>query len=128
MRTDGDATLLTFKGPTQPGPMKTRQEYETIVADAGALGQILDGLGFHVRFRYEKYREEFSAPGVTIAIDETPVGTFVEIEGDEHAIIATTLALGRSESDFIRRSYWSLFLEGRAAAGLTGPEMVFPRR
>ncbi len=126
VRADGTTTFLTFKGPPQPGVMKTRDEHETVVADADALGKILTGLGYTVWFRYEKYREEFSAPGVVIAIDETPVGTFVEIEGDEHAIIATASAMGRSESDFIRQSYRSLFTEGAQAAGLTGPDMVFP--
>lgn len=128
IRSDGQTTILTFKGETQPGTMKIREEHETVVTNAEALGHVLDGLGFHVSFRYEKYREEFSAPGVVIAIDETPVGTFVELEGDETAIIAMTQALGRSEADFIRQSYRALFVAGREAAGLTGPDMVFPAR
>lgn len=126
VRLDGDETIFTFKGPPQPGTMKTREEHETTVADAEALASILHGLGLRVWFRYEKYREEFSAPGVIIAIDETPVGTFVEIEGDEHAIVLTARKLGRSESDFIRQSYRSLFVEAREKMGLTGPDMVFP--
>jgi adenylate cyclase class 2 len=127
VRLDDDTAVLTFKGTVQPGAMKTREEHETTVSDAEALERVLDGLGFHVWFRYEKYREEFSLPGVTIAVDETPVGTFVEVEGDESAIIATTAALGRSESDFILQSYRGLFAERGKSAGLTGPDMVFPR-
>jgi adenylate cyclase class 2 len=118
--------MLTFKGAPQPGAMKVREEHETLVADGDALSRILDGLGFRVWFRYEKYREEFSVPGVTIAIDETPVGTFVELEGAEDAIRATAAALGRSEPDFIRQSYQALFTAQREAAGLAGPDMVFP--
>jgi adenylate cyclase class 2 len=108
--------------------MKTRDEYETLVADGAALREVLHGLGFDAWFRYEKYREEFSAPGVIIAIDETPVGTYVEIEGDEQAIVRTAAALGRSEADFLRQSYRTLFDERRETAGLTGPDMLFPAR
>jgi len=127
VRSDGGTTVLTFKGPAQPGTMKIREEHETVVGDGTALARVLDDLGFHVWFRYEKYREEFTRPGVTIAIDETPIGTFVEIEGDESAILATTAAMGRSESDFIRQSYRSLFTES-GSAELTGPDMTFPVR
>ena len=128
VRSDAGTTVLTFKGMPLPGLMKIREEHETVVADADALSRVLGGLGFQVWFRYEKYREEFTAPGVVIAIDETPVGTFVEIEGDENAIITMSHALGRSEADFIRLSYRTLFVQEREAAGLEGPDMVFPGR
>ena len=51
------------------------------VGDGEVVQHVLEELGLHVWFRYEKYREEYAAEDVTIAIDETPVGTFVEIEG-----------------------------------------------
>jgi adenylate cyclase class 2 len=125
VRSEGGKSLLTFKGPVLPGLIKIREEHETVVADGAALLTILESLGLHVWFRYEKYREEFSADDVVIALDETPVGVFVEIEGGENAIHAAARALGRSPADYITDSYRFLFLQHRDANGLAGPDMVF---
>ncbi len=125
VRSEGGKSLLTFKGPVMPGLVKIREEYETVVADGAALQTILEQLGLHVWFRYEKYREEFTAVDVVIAVDETPVGVFVEIEGGEDAIHHTARALGRSPSDYITDSYRLLFLQHRDANGLAGHDMVF---
>ena len=121
-----DTTTLTVKGPVQSSQMKLREEHETRVEHAEALSRAFDALGMRVWFRYQKYREEFSTPGLVLAIDETPVGTYVELEGDEDAILAMTTALGRSPADFIVDSYYRLFMKRRDAFGLAGPFMVFP--
>ena len=128
VRSEGGKSLLTFKGPAIPSLIKIREEYETVVADGAALQTILEELGLHVWFRYEKYREEFSSDDVVIAVDETPVGIFVEIEGGEDAIHETARALGRSPSDYITDSYRFLFLQHRDANGLAGHDMVFAGR
>ena len=72
VRLDGDRCILTYKGPVHPGVMKVRDEYETQVERGDALLQILGALGYVMGFRYEKYREEFQAPGLVVAIDDTP--------------------------------------------------------
>ena len=77
VRQDGGRCLLTFKGPVQPASVKVREEIETPVGDGTQLMKILGELGFHVWFRYEKYREEFALDDCILAIDETPVGIFV---------------------------------------------------
>ena len=125
VRCEGGKSLLTYKGPALPGLIKIREEHETVVADGAALLTILESLGLHVWFRYEKYREEFSADDVVIAIDETPVGVFVEIEGGEDAIHAAARTLGKTPGDYITDSYRFLFLQHRDANGLAGPDMVF---
>jgi adenylate cyclase class 2 len=125
IRTENGKSLLTFKGPVQPGAMKVREEHETVIGDGAVLQHVLEELGLHVWFRYEKYREEYAAEDVTIAIDETPVGTFVEIEGGEQGIIAMTERLGRTAADFIVDSYYSLFVKHRAEHGLKSVHMVF---
>jgi adenylate cyclase class 2 len=128
VRRDAGRTILTFKGPPHGGAMKLRDEHETAVADGEALQQVLAGLGFRPWFRYEKYREEYEAGPVTVALDETPVGTFVEIEGDEPGILAAAAALGRSPSDFILDSYRARFLARREQLGIRESHMVFGER
>lgn len=120
-RTEGRA-VLTFKGPRQgTAVLKSRPEIEAAVPDPDAFEAILGGLGYRKVFRYQKYRETYSWKDVEIVVDETPVGTFLEIEGDESAIHEAALALGKSPADYLTASYATLFF----AAGGTG-DMVFP--
>ena len=63
---------------------------------------------------------------MVIAIDETPVGVFVEIEGGEDAIHADGARRSASTpADYITDSYRFLFLQHRDANGLAGHDMVF---
>ena len=125
VRVENGKSRVTFKGPVQPSMMKVREEDETLVGDGEVLLKIFRELGLHVWFRYEKYREEFSHEDVIVAIDETPVGVFVEIEGSETGITETAAAMGRGPADYILDSYRGLFLQRREACGLTGSDMVF---
>jgi adenylate cyclase class 2 len=125
VRMENGKSRLTFKGPVEPGLMKVREELETLIGDGAMLLRVLEELGLHVWFRYEKYREEFAHEDVIVAIDETPVGVFVEIEGGEQGIATMAEALGRSQSDYILDSYRGLFLQYREALGLSGADMVF---
>jgi adenylate cyclase class 2 len=125
IRRDGDTSYVTFKNPVVHPTMKLREEFETAIGDAAVVSAIFDQLGFQIWFRYEKYREEFRVDDVVIAIDETPVGTFVEIEGSEHGITAVAHRLGREPSDYVVESYRSLFVNYCAARGLEPTHMIF---
>ena len=125
MRTESGRSFVTFKGPVQPGAMKVREEMETAAGDGEVLLRIFERLGFRVWFRYEKYREEYAGDDLVVAIDETPVGTFVELEGGEEAIRAMTEALGRTEADFVLDSYRGLFLQHKQKYGYETPHMFF---
>jgi adenylate cyclase class 2 len=125
VRQDGGRSVLTFKGPPQPGPMKLREEFETVVGDGPALLAILHALGLHVWFRYEKYREEFAHEDVTVAIDETPVGTFVEIEGSERGIRQMAESLARQPADYVTDSYRGLYVKHCEQNGLPLADMLF---
>ena len=102
--------------------MKMREEHETVISDGDVLTHVLEALGLHVWFRYQKFREEFAAEDATIALDETPIGTFVEIEGGERAILAHRRArsAGRrttSSSTRIAACSW----RGATSSGSTAP-------
>jgi adenylate cyclase class 2 len=125
VRVENGRSVLTFKGPLRPSAMKLREEIETEVVDGAALLSLLERLGFRVWFRYEKYREEFSLAGCIIAIDETPVGTFVEIEGDEAGVTATAEALGRTRADYVLESYRGLFARRCEEQGVPLADMLF---
>jgi adenylate cyclase class 2 len=125
VRMENGKSRITYKGPAQPSLMHVREELETLVGDGEVLLRVFGELGLHVWFRYEKYREEFSHEDVLVAIDETPVGVFVEIEGSEQGIADMTVALGRTSADYIVDSYRALFLQHREQLGLDGPDMVF---
>ena len=112
---------LTYKGPRlDSGEVKAREEIEVSVGDPDDLQSLLAALGLRPVFRYQKYRETYSWKDVEIVVDETPVGTFLEIEGPVDGIHAAAAALGYRREDYITDSYAALFV----AAGGTG-DMVF---
>lgn len=125
VRVESGRSLLTFKGPVQASPMKLREEIETIVGDGETMLRCLEALGYSVWFRYQKYREEYALGDVIVAIDETPVGVFIELEGAEQGILEATRALGRSPEDFVLDSYRTLFMAHRRAHGLPDRDMLF---
>jgi adenylate cyclase, class 2 len=125
IRRDGDRSFVTFKSPLPHATMKLREEKETAVGDASVMARVLEELGLRPWFRYEKYREEFTLEGVVVDIDETPVGTFVEIEGTDHGITAAAIALGRGPADYVLDSYRTLYVNHCAALGITPTHMVF---
>ena len=125
VRVEPDRCFLTYKGQPQPSRMKLREELETGVDNPLVLFALLERLGFTVCFRYEKYREEFALGDVVVAIDETPVGTFIEIEGSDEGIIHAAATLGYDPQQFIVASYRSLFEQQCLADGVAPGNMVF---
>ena len=111
VRTRGSRSTLTYKGPAQRLPHKTREEIELDVTDGEAFALVLVRLGYQPGFRYEKYRTTFSAddsPGI-ITYDETPAGNFLEIEGPGAWIDEIALKLGYAPAEYITESYASLW-------------------
>jgi adenylate cyclase class 2 len=125
LRVESGKSILTFKGPVQPSAMKLREELETIVGDGPTMLRILEELGFTVWFRYQKYREEFALDDVIVAVDETPAGVFVEIEGGDRGITEMAESLGRGSSDYLRDSYRWLWVLDCQQRGVPVSDMLF---
>lgn len=139
----GRRVLLTFKRPPAPriaasgsAPEnhrhKVREEIEVEVADAGVLGTIFEGLGMRGWFRYEKYRTTFRMPAsskwakdLLIELDETPIGTFVELEGPPAAIDRAAEELGYSRRDYVLKNYLVLYVEECRRQGKEPKDMLF---
>ncbi len=119
--------LLTFKGRQQPeAAHKARLELQTPVDDGPTMLALLQQLGFVVALRYQKYRTIFRCPAdgcarVVVSLDETPIGAFLEIEGDPQDIDRCAAALGFDVATYDTRSYLEIHRD-RGGSG----DMVFP--
>jgi adenylate cyclase class IV len=112
----GPVATLTYKGPPSSGggAYKVREEHEVRVGNAEVLESICRLLGLRPWFRYEKYRSKYVLPGikgVELDFDETPVGDYLELEGDRASIDRAAGLLGFSKDDYIVKSYGGLFVE-----------------
>jgi adenylate cyclase class 2 len=118
LRTTGRRATLTFKGePRKSRSFKVREEYETQVRDPRQVHQILRALGLRQAFAYEKRRTVFRKARLTIALDETAIGNFIELEGERHEIVRFAKALGFGRADFVTESYVDLLAKGAGTAG-----------
>lgn len=121
--------LLTFKGPADTSAgIKSREEIECPVSDSQKLLQILARLGYAPIFRYEKYRTVYHITGVKMdfCLDETPIGNFLELEGEPAGIHDFAGKLGYTTEDYITLSYAALYFQWAAENGIQPAHMVFP--
>lgn len=125
IREDGARAILTWKGPVQPGDVKTREEIEADCADAATLAAVLGALGYVARFRAQKYREEYAIGAATVTVDEAPMGVFVEIEATPTVIADVTARLGRTPADYELASYITLWRRWCDAHGAAFGDMLF---
>lgn len=125
LRTDGQGARITFKGPRRfEGAIKVRREIEINVSEAESARALLEALGYRVESRYQKKREEWRLGGVTIALDHTPIGDFVEFEGERAEVVAKRCGFDEARAE--PRSYLALYADHRASRPDSPAEMVFP--
>jgi adenylate cyclase class 2 len=120
--------VLTLKLPSDDaGPHKVKEEFEIEASDCAALRQILEGLGYRVSWRYEKFRTYFERTDAAgeIVLDETPIGDFLELEGEPSWIDRTAVELGFSRGDYLTATYGALFEEYSGRNPGMGTDMVF---
>ncbi len=127
VRTVGKKVICTYKGVEIPGPHKRREEREFEASDLTACLALFAGLGYTPSWRYEKYRTEFQRegePGI-LMLDETPIGTFLELEGPARWLDLTAKDLGFSKNDYIFLSYARLHAQWCAEDEKPMSDMVF---
>jgi adenylate cyclase class 2 len=124
---DSTTTVLTVKGPLLPGPLKSRDEFELNVADAGEALRFFNALGYAPVVGFQKRRETWELSDCKIELDEVPhLGKFVEIEGPgESAVLALRDRLGLSERPIIKKSYVALLVEYLAQRSLPMNDVRF---
>jgi adenylate cyclase class 2 len=129
LRLYGNQAIITFKDPAERNARyKVRDEVQVRVADSESVRQIFFKLGLRETFRYQKFRTEYHATGNArghVLLDETPIGTFLELEGQPDWIDQIASQLGFSPRDYILKSYITLFLESGPEPGTSLRAMVF---
>jgi len=121
--------LLTMKGKaTVERGVKSRTELETAVGSADSITRVLLALGYRPRFFYEKRRTlwRFADPArPLVAVDETPIGLFAELEGTDAGVRALAADLGVAEDELLHDSYVSLYATARTQDPALPPDMRF---
>lgn len=134
IRQYGNTYTVTHKGLAEPhsapdsSRYKVRIETETTVADGPTLASIFEHLGYAPAFVYEKYRTEWShssEPGAHVVVDETPIGTYAELEGSPDWIERTLAQLSIDPATCLTDSYGKLFLDWKQRTGSTAENLTF---
>jgi adenylate cyclase class 2 len=128
------AGLLTYKAPPPAGSpisqFKKRIEIETTIGDPERMVAILTHMGYRKWFHYQKYRTVYDAllpngAGLQVMFDETPIGSFLELEGEEEAIAEAMQLLGARRDEQILLSYLALQAERCSHEGRPFEDLVF---
>ena len=118
--------FLTFKGPRRiVAGTKEREEIEVEVPDGPHLLKILVRSGMKCAFHYQKYRTTYRHGSVLITLDETPIGSYMELEGPRGGIARLARRLGFGRKDFITETYYGLFISYRRTHHIKSRNMVF---
>jgi adenylate cyclase class 2 len=137
--------------PKNRGRYKVREEVEVAISDGEQMRRILSALGLRPLFRYEKFRTTYALPkgagstwsprgqgagstwspsvdvrNLKIEFDETPIGTFLELEGAPSAINRVAALLGYTRSDFFTQTYGALYIADCRRRGRKPTHMLFP--
>ena len=87
LRRAGGRAILTYKGAARfQAGVKTREEREIEVSDAGGDRGDPRGPGPRAPLPLREAARGVELEGCLVALDETPIGNFVEVEGDPAAI------------------------------------------
>ena len=136
LREYGGIHILTHKriddsANSDTSRYKIRIETETAVSDPHAVAEIFAHLGYTPAFIYEKYRTEYSifdpATNTTshLVLDETPIGTYAELEGPTDWIDRTLAELNIDPATCLTDSYGKLFLDWKQRTASPAEHLTF---
>lgn len=131
VRIVGQNAWVTYKGPPAPqSRYKVREELETQVLDGHTMLAIFERLGFRRAFSYQKWRTVYrlflpDGSSLRAMVDDTPLGQYLELEGERPHIDAVAGILGYGPDDYITKSYIALQAEACRQAGRPLTDMVF---
>ena len=124
--------FITSKAPAEPSRTgsryKERLEREAGIRHPERWPQILHSFGLRSSFVYEKFRTSFRLAGLHLDLDETPVGTFLELEGSGKVIDRVAKSLGYSARDYFCGTYWDVYAADCRRRGVALKNMVFHRK
>lgn len=110
LRSYAGKSTLTWKGAKVEDPLlKIRPELETGIEDLETLRAILRALGFTSVLSMEKRRAVWTRSDLVACLDETPFGSYLELEGEAAAIHAAMAALHLKKDQAETRSYPTLY-------------------
>lgn len=124
-------SVVTSKRPapsSEKSRYKEKLERELAVVRPERWPATLSSIGFRAGFCYEKCRTTFHWGGLHLDLDETPVGTFLELEGSPRLIDRVARRLGYSPRDYIRATYWDVFQTDCRARGRFPRNMLFRKK
>ena len=122
---------VTFKGSVRESEsvVKVREEIEFDTENPDRAISLFERLGFTRAFRYQKYRTGYrlavDGRELKVVFDETPMGNFIEIEGNESTVTRVFESSGFSTSDVIRESYPELQAERCKERGVPLEDLIF---
>jgi adenylate cyclase class 2 len=120
-----EIVTLTFKEPVDRTRFKIMQEYEIEASDFDETVKIINALGYHKVFRYQKRREVITWLTSHILFDETPIGNFIEIEGSEEHILELSRELELDPERGSSKNYMELYREYCELNHIEPSDMVF---
>ena len=127
-----ERVILTSKAPPQPqrnnrpSRYKIRAEREQVASiSSRQYAKALTSLGFRPAFRYDKFRTTFRLQDLHLDLDETPAGVYLELEGTPKAIDRAAKALGFAKDQYLRATYWDLYVAACRRRGTKPKNMLF---
>jgi len=126
LRKDTQARL-TFKGPgVMEEDVLLRKEIEVEVSDFDTTNRLLEALGYKVVMMYEKFRANYLMDNLVLSVDETPLGLFIELEGESPAQVRKAAdALGLDWEARINLSYSALLNIFNQSSGHTFRDLSY---